>query len=530
MAIKSREQALKILCIQQDVFGACQNEDEKIALIKKCHRKLALKYHPDRNKDINANDKFMLIQEAYEYLLKPMEKEAAEQDFMQYFPSVRVPFELSSIDLRLELQIKEEFDDLLLRFSRLTTEEQKQTFARNHQNFVSIARKVEEYANDLSELRYTQFVDLYEGFFNKISYFWRTNMLTLFGEELLDDLVYREAIALGNWYPVLAYRKLFNPIKLCAAVILTLIAPLKATYIQMQVMLSHHITYLSGMWDKEDITLDDAGDMLFSMFIVALITFGPLAMLFYTYTAYAFMALCCIPLLNSLCFSLACPTNQLIRPLLSFFELHDSVGYYMPLILPLLATGLVIGITYLIPMITASIIPMVVLTISYACEFYIFYALARLIYASFQVSILMGLLSLISVVASIAVSSLFAPTAFAALTALQVMLLNVSSAVLFYGLLCIVDQGSEFVNGILLKLAMPTQLMSDEFKNTINKVIKSTAYSEEFFNTQKDAKPVAHHERSFWRQTQSFFGFYPTENKQEKCADNETVTLMVSHL
>lgn len=49
--------------------------DENTAGIKKSHRKLALKYHPDKNLgDDDAATKFMLIQQAYEVLSDPQER------------------------------------------------------------------------------------------------------------------------------------------------------------------------------------------------------------------------------------------------------------------------------------------------------------------------------------------------------------------------------------------------------------------------------------------------------------------------
>lgn len=541
-----------------------KDREERVKLIKRKHRRLALQYHPDRNPAKDTEVDFIAVQDAYEYLIS----DEADHDeyrtaFDGYFPQAQPEFDLNnkSFDLRLEVLIREEYEDLMGRFNTLETEDERQAFVRDYREFVAIARQLDQdsfFRADMSYARLGEFQDLYQHFLPKLKYFWRNNMLTLFGEELLPDFVYREALGYGHWRPVLAYRKLFNPVKLAAALLLTAMAPVKAFFFQYQVFIENQYNGLKALFarlSEETVTIhvNVGGGFALEGFaekeeppmwrtmlelnlrIFAMVNAILLPIILQAYIPNFMLILSMIPLVNALCFLIACPNNQLLRPFLNWLKASESIGTKMAYVIPLLLLASVVGLGLAAPILMslsppAQSVNTALIALYYLSSAYTYYAWARLNVYVQNVSTLFGVLGWVQLSLSLLgeffiVNEVIANIATYSLSAF-------SGALLMFAILTIVTQGTAFVNSLLEKMCLPTEPVADAVKNAVNPVVDESMYSQELFNTPEGAKCLSNEQRTFWRQTQSFFGVASKPERFAKSAvsdvyvDDETVSLL----
>ena len=118
-----------------DILGITQAASEQE--IKKAYRKLALQYHPDKNKSADATEKFNLIQQAYDVLSNS--------------------------------QLRAHYDYTLVFGTQQNTLEEEVTFRNNHRNPRYRARSNYQHADKGPTERYVAMVSVL-GYFKKINY------------------------------------------------------------------------------------------------------------------------------------------------------------------------------------------------------------------------------------------------------------------------------------------------------------------------------------------------------------------------
>lgn len=294
---------------------------------------------------------------AYHGLISPYDNTST--DIHNYYPHTHVEVHHAALSFSQREQIELSYQALLVEFSNLETEVDKQNFATRHREFISLANALR-----LTRKNFESFFAFYlqalygkrlESLSGRIIYQWRLSMIRLFGIEGLDDFQYRNALATGQLMPILEKSKLYSPVKL-------LIAFVSSVIIVIQMSLNYVLDWHS---------------MLRIGF--SLLSFHPIVML-----------LVQLPRISQILEMVACPNNQIIRPLCAYSQ------WSAPSVTALLSVA---GLFIVYGVICTSLLTTLVSLLPYLQMMmlaYFLYSIGKLCVPFFRQSILEGMQFLIT--------------------------------------------------------------------------------------------------------------------------------------
>lgn len=294
---------------------------------------------------------------AYHGLISPYDNTST--DIHNYYPLSHVEVHHAAFSFSQREQIELSYQALLVEFSNLETEVDKQTFATLHREFICLANALRVTRKDFEGFFAFYLQALYgkrlESLSGRIIYQWRLSMIRLFGIEGLDDFQYRNALATGQLMPILEKSKLYSPVKL-------LIAFVNSVIIVIQMSLDYILNWHSML-----------------RFGFSLLSFHPIVML-----------LVQLPKISQILEMVACPNNQIIRPLCAYSK------WSAPSVTALLSVA---GLFIVYAVICTSLMTTLVSLLPYLKMMmmaYFLYSIAKLCVPFFRQSILEGMQFLIT--------------------------------------------------------------------------------------------------------------------------------------
>ncbi|MBP6917691.1 MAG: hypothetical protein KBB94_02100 [Legionellaceae bacterium] len=352
-------------------------------------------------------------------------------------------------------QIKKAYQDLLAEFSKLSTELEKQNFARLHANFLNLAQALEITQNSFDDF-FAQYLYLQQKktLQARIIELWRLQMIRIFGIEGLDDFQYRHALATGELRSILAKDKLFSPIKLLVALINSLILILTTSF---DFILSYHPSLRIGFF-----------------FLLR----HPLAILMVQ-----------LPKIAQILEMLACPTNQIIRPLCTYSR-------WSPQSISLLLSATTLAVLYgaffttMLAKLTA-LLPY----IAWAFFAYYIYTIGKQCLAVFQQSFEAGLITTYVIIMMFIIQAYIGQALNSGQTLNSVQAPSVARQWLrmfsLFSLVTLLTKGPQnmTISLDMLPLPSPNQPIPETIRDTMHS--RCTAHlSHRFFNTPKEAPAI----------------------------------------
>lgn len=295
------------------------SKEKQRTTIRKRWGELCLQYHPDKNG--GARDQYERVMNAFKNIFKSQEEAGDYKlDINNYFKSTSITIPDTAFDLLMQENIQASYAELTKQFRTLNTEEEKKAFGAHYGPFLNLAQHVEKVQNTLNELRVEAMfaadnASVYEVYLRE----WRQLIIRILGEEYLDGFQYRQALATGDLWPILATRKLLSPVKLLVVSLnsLSLIGTTVVGYCATQVITDILMNFMAVFNDE---SMQSFGKLVL-LATKMLFLIGAFILPFYLSANIAMVAFS-LPTITSLLETLASPVNKLVRPAAELVGVH----------------------------------------------------------------------------------------------------------------------------------------------------------------------------------------------------------------
>ena len=464
-----REQLTTLEINDPHFFDLSTHEQKKF--VTKTYRKLAKVYHPDKNKVID-NDKIATLNAAYKVLIDQLSKEQLNQAIP--FTPIEIP--QYAFNQKLQIQILQHYEILIDSFNNLTTENEKEAFLNQHQNFLNIGKQLstDETQHNRERLDYYTQTIVNNHLLSKLIFELRTLIIKNYGQENLDDFAYRNAIITGDVTKILDAMKLLSPLKFLSF----LLSSVKIIICDISQFIAHFIIFdllsqFRRIYSSKDIELlEMAFFTLKPIVLIGIITLCTL------YFLNALVYISSFMFIENLLEYVANPMSRVIRPLADYFNTSDQMIIFaltgsslvlFPDIFLLLQASL-LGITNLI------------LTI------YILYALSELCYNIYNIDKALGIFFIGINLLSFAMNFLLAAVVpietppsiiFATLD-------NLFAASVLFETSQYIKYHNYYVGVQMETMAYPQQPLDSEMENIIQREIKTSNLSHFYFHTREE--------------------------------------------
>lgn len=209
----------------------------------------------------------------------------SEHEISNYYTATTTNIPHWCLNIIQRDQIIQSYENLLVTFSQLETENEKQDFGALHADFLNLVHAINRDHSEFERYLAGFLFAINQNLRARILIQWRLFIIRLFGKEGRDDFQYSYALVTGSLWPILAKEKLISPIKLFVAIINTPI-----------IIISNIINYL--------LQLHWGIGLGFS-----LLSFNPITILIIQLSYIA-----------QILEKLACPYNQIIQPLSTYTQ------------------------------------------------------------------------------------------------------------------------------------------------------------------------------------------------------------------